>query len=877
MADKNYDILISIEAQVQRLDDAVSQTQQLVQSASGLGSAFEFGGAIELTQKLGEAFTEVEHAILSGVEAGVEFQAKMQDVATGIAAVLEQTQPDKYGTFGAAKAAAVDYIDTIKAAANKVGVSYDDMFEAVQHSQALLANAGVTDINQVIQVTLLLNQALRAVGVSATQASRDLGDILSGAGARTLGGRRLSGALGFDSAEEMDKFILQATQAGTLVQSLTSRMSGLSAAIADASGNFDATINRMKNALVDLEAEAAKPLMQPLQNAINDLTVGGKSDQIAALARSIGDIGVVALGAANGVLQVVSTIDSLIDRYHALSVAIASLPGTGVFGSGLAAAAQAYSNNLSQVEFENMQKTYQALREKVLLAGTDQEKQQAVADISATINSLQAQILSGQIKNTQQAKIFLDLMNGLRAGFSLLAGTIDAPTQKLKGLSDAAKQALAALSDKTALNYAVGSGDQELVTAQRVKEAFDEQKAALIAKGVPEAQAVAAAKDYANSIKSAADYHLQLKDSAAGLKLEHQQLEALLRQEQALLHGMEESQQLIEQNRLLTPDSKEQELVALYTQEKAAIDKLITTYQAYILAHQAAAASDELEKQKIQDLIEKIDELKVKAAGLDLKIDTTGTFGKDFNTQLAQFVNSFGTAGTQAANLLTGSINTALQGTNQLLDGLITGSGDWRQELEGVESQILNVFLTWIEQMALQKIAQLLGITTTTTAQVASGAAIAQAHAPAAAATSVSSYGAAAIIGEILAIAAIAAIIAAISGGFEGGGYTGDGSPSSVAGVVHGGEFVFSKPATDRIGVGALSNIHSIARVGGFQSGGFVGTSGGSGSSGALGGDVHVYNYTDKKKLLDDFQKDPTTKKMIVDTVNSAGGNLRRI
>ncbi|WP_174804347.1 hypothetical protein [Martelella limonii] len=44
--------------------------------------------------------------------------------------------------------------------------------------------------------------------------------------------------------------------------------------------------------------------------------------------------------------------------------------------------------------------------------------------------------------------------------------------------------------------------------------------------------------------------------------------------------------------------------------------------------------------------------------------------------------------------------------------------------------------------------------------------------------------------------------------GFASGGYTGNGAASKVAGVVHGGEYVFSKPAVDRIGRGNLDAMH---------------------------------------------------------------------
>lgn len=56
--------------------------------------------------------------------------------------------------------------------------------------------------------------------------------------------------------------------------------------------------------------------------------------------------------------------------------------------------------------------------------------------------------------------------------------------------------------------------------------------------------------------------------------------------------------------------------------------------------------------------------------------------------------------------------------------------------------------------------------------------------------------------------------------GYATGGYTGSGEADEIAGVVHGGEYVFSKRAVERIGVGALESLHNGAR--GFMSGGLV-------------------------------------------------------
>lgn len=78
--------------------------------------------------------------------------------------------------------------------------------------------------------------------------------------------------------------------------------------------------------------------------------------------------------------------------------------------------------------------------------------------------------------------------------------------------------------------------------------------------------------------------------------------------------------------------------------------------------------------------------------------------------------------------------------------------------------------------------------------------------------------------------AAIARLQAAL-GSFYTGGYVGDGGKYEPKGIVHGGEFVFSKEATRNIGVQNLAYAHNMAKRGtGFAAGGSVG---GSALSGA--------------------------------------------
>lgn len=102
--------------------------------------------------------------------------------------------------------------------------------------------------------------------------------------------------------------------------------------------------------------------------------------------------------------------------------------------------------------------------------------------------------------------------------------------------------------------------------------------------------------------------------------------------------------------------------------------------------------------------------------------------------------------------------------------------------------------------------------TTTATQTAAAGTTLA-AWLPAALVASIGSFGAAAVVGGTALLAAFALIK-----GFEKGGYTGDGGSSEPAGIVHKGEYVFTKAQTAAIG---RSKLEAIARNG-YADGGYV-------------------------------------------------------
>ncbi len=165
----------------------------------------------------------------------------------------------------------------------------------------------------------------------------------------------------------------------------------------------------------------------------------------------------------------------------------------------------------------------------------------------------------------------------------------------------------------------------------------------------------------------------------------------------------------------------------------------------------------------------------------------------------------------------------------------------------------------------------------------AEAAASAAAWGPAATAASIASYGAAAGFGLIAYLAALgtgtaATVAAASGGGFEAGGYTGEGRVSDIAGFVHRREYVFDAPTVERGGGRiAFDNMRvAINRGAGYERGGSVG-----GRSNSAAGRASRLNlqqtliFFDAREMAKHITKTKEWETSVVHLSNSRGGHLR--
>lgn len=265
------------------------------------------------------------------------------------------------------------------------------------------------------------------------------------------------------------------------------------------------------------------------------------------------------------------------------------------------------------------------------------------------------------------------------------------------------------------------------------------------------------------------------------------------------------------------------------------------------LAQEAIARDAEQEKVKAEIS-------KNSVAGVNASAGPEGTLA-ELRRQLTDLQASF----LSIADVITNSIGGAIKTVSDNMTDVIMGTQTWGEALYNIGTSILRAFINNIIEMGVQWLVTQtlikLGListsvlsTTLKATDVATTNAAEAAKTPMlatnAALASTTSYGLAAVIG----IAALLAAVAAFSGGFAEGGFTGAGGKYDVAGVVHRGEYVMPAGAVNRIGLDTLNSMRS-------------------GGDGPVGKPTRVI-VVDNRSVADQLAQDPAFNNIVMGTVS---------
>lgn len=938
MADRTFDILIDIQARVAAIDDATRKIQNLNAETKGVGAAFEgvlkgiqLGLGIDVVNLVGQIPEKLREAVAEGIR----FNAFVEQATIGVAGMLRQFEPERYRSFNAALGDSSQLIDLLRSKANQLGLSFEAVVETYKVTAGALFAGGVTNLQKQVDLTVLLTQAVGALGITGFQAQRDIFDLLEGRANRTIAGK----ALGIS-----DDDVAKAKEAGQLYEFLTTKFAALSESGKVLGTTLQASEQRAKNLAEQLAGIATQEVFGKLKTGLDALNTSLAAPQTAELFAGVAH---VAVGTFEELGHVISTVGGELQKVFYLSqqfygllgrISQAAFPAAdtpGIFDAGaarefLAVSKQVETSVLSQIT--NAHSENEELRARQALDAAILAAQQRVSESTGQTHDF-------------AVKLVHDLEN-MKAVFPAIVGSAKATEAAIEGASTALAKLNAGIFDK----HLEITGNDELLAQSKANEAAAAAREAAIADKATPAQAdaiaAAAAKNVTDEYQKQADLKKQnysltqqennaldlrsrgltasadaekrtaditrltaqyLKEGAAneedaraeatknvdannrlaqskgdqkasteGERDARKEITDLLREDSALLHGLQSEQRLIQQNPFLGAGEKDsllhdnaiaqQEQLVLATQKtQEALDK----------AYGSGSQAD------ITQLGQRLEDLKTRSVELGYAIQTT-SFTGGLRAELTRLDSSLELTGKKIGQVFSGAFSSAIGGVSAGITGLITQSSTFAQAWNSAIGSIIGQFVQLGVETAVYYGKLLIHWAIARGAASANRAADVTEHVAAettksgasflsALLTSISSYGYAAVIGLAAVVAAIAYFA---TSGFEAGGYTGDGAPGAIAGVVHRGEYVVPADVTSSIGVERLNNMTVAARLGGgFAAGGFAGD-GGSSSSGSLGGIVgkpEVYVYFDEREMQKRLLESNATEKQVIHIMGRAG------
>lgn len=243
---------------------------------------------------------------------------------------------------------------------------------------------------------------------------------------------------------------------------------------------------------------------------------------------------------------------------------------------------------------------------------------------------------------------------------------------------------------------------------------------------------------------------------------------------------------------------------------------------------------------------------------------------------VAEVADGFTSLSQSVTNIWTDMTTTMSTGFSEELSKVIQGSESLSDAFANVGQQILDSVIPALIQMGIQWMANQVMAQTmsaTSTAQVvAQNEAITASAMPAAAATSVASWGSAAVIGGAVLMALLASM--AMMKGFSSGGYVGNGGKYEPMGIVHGGEYVFDKESTRRLGVGNLEALRSNAGTltNNNITNNYNNQTYGTGGS----ANVNVVNVLDPQ-MVSRYMKSEEGSKSVLNVIKNNPSNIKRV
>ena len=267
------EIVINSRGNLAAIDQAKKACEDFKSSLNNIAGISIGVGIERAVEGIKSAFVEVGREVIG-------FMRQMETAQYSIAAMQRQFAPGKFKDFQSALKGSAEVLDVVKKKADEMNVGIEDAVETYKTSAGAMFAGGVKDLTKQVDLALMLQQAMRGLGVQGFQATRDIQDILSGRSHMTKAGRELGLS---------DEDIKRAEEAGTLYEFLNEKLGSYAEAGKAAGNTLNAEMIKFENTVLTIGADLAQPMFEEMKAGVASLLTELKKPEFRESLRPLGD------------------------------------------------------------------------------------------------------------------------------------------------------------------------------------------------------------------------------------------------------------------------------------------------------------------------------------------------------------------------------------------------------------------------------------------------------------------------------------------------------------------------------------------------------------------------------------------------------------
>jgi len=276
--DKKLKITIEVDSKTKELKVLEGDFNKLSNSIQDVGINLKQFGNISDTIVKGllkydiakNAFLKIASAIKETIQAGIKYNASIEQMRIGIASLLsvQQKAIDKNFQFSTALTQSQKVMQMLKKANLETSATLPELTAGFQAALAPALQARM-NIKQTVEYTKLMTQAAGAMGVPMHQLAQELKSVVSG----TID---LNSVVATNLGITNEQIRLHKKQ-GDLFEFLKNRLSAFAMAGEEVQNSFSGSISNLEDTWSELTGEITKPIFEHLKEDIKEITKDFKS------------------------------------------------------------------------------------------------------------------------------------------------------------------------------------------------------------------------------------------------------------------------------------------------------------------------------------------------------------------------------------------------------------------------------------------------------------------------------------------------------------------------------------------------------------------------------------------------------------------------